>query len=790
MNSYLTKPQFSTKIYRAYLGFISSHYPDINLDTLCLDAGLSKEYLLNPNHWVSLAFERGFSQHCIAATSDPDLHYKVGRIALDRDLIGAMIHSFTTSLASTKAMYKIAPQITQTLTTVYRVQVMSLALNRCSYLIECNADQLSATDLEILPEVMGYVINSLKGYYEAIPTLKNSPYATVSVSESVDQMGLPRYMVDVAYQEARVALPWWGWLGVSLAGIGVGLGCMLLGVSPAIALLLTTTLLLAVATSASYLAYRRHWTVAHETVATLEELKREHGRSHEANLLAQNRMKQLEAISAVTHSITINSSREELMRLGCQSLVERLGYDRAIIFLVDKQKRRLVYSGHAGDEERIASIFCGSSFDIDIPSDDPSKISNVYRNQKALLIADVRAHLPTLNAESQQLLRATESRSFICVPMASGGNCFGIIIVDCFLPGKEIGQTDLDLLITVGQQLAVAIEKLAAQQREFDALRDAIRLKEQFLANTTHELKTPLHGIIGLTESLLDDPVCRERPLVAKNLRFIMDSGRRLANLVDDVLTLSKAQHDAHLARREACDFDGLCRRLVTLLSRQFTNKGVTLTCTFDNDAATMMIDSARVEQVLMNLIGNALKFTDRGFVKVDAVVTPELDVNITIADSGIGIAASELSHIFAPFYQVEASGERRYGGAGLGLTIAREIILGHGGDIHVESMIGDGTTFMFNLKGAALTQGTMSGRTTLTSADLLAPEALVMDAADILLLGGNPTSKVASASVSDARDHILIVDDDSINVQVLLNHLTPPTTASPQQVMGANAWI
>jgi signal transduction histidine kinase len=254
-------------------------------------------------------------------------------------------------------------------------------------------------------------------------------------------------------------------------------------------------------------------------------------------------------------------------------------------------------------------------------------------------------------------------------------------------------------------QLNREIEERIRAEQDLSLARDealeSSRLKSQFLANVSHEIRTPMNGVIGMTELLLDTPLTSEQREIA---RTVQTSGEALLALINNILDLSAIE--AGKLPIDSRDFSpkATLESVLNLLGGQARSKGLQLASAVDPKLPLMLTgDSFRFAQVLTNLIGNGIKFTERGMVKVDMRLDEETAewavIRCDVKDTGIGIAPEGRLRLFESFYQADGSLKRRFGGTGLGLAISKELVERMGGNIGLETEEGVGSNFWFTVR-------------------------------------------------------------------------------------------
>jgi two-component system sensor histidine kinase ChiS len=340
------------------------------------------------------------------------------------------------------------------------------------------------------------------------------------------------------------------------------------------------------------------------------------------------------------------------------------------------------------------------------------------------------------------------------------------------------------------QQMATQLrQSLSTLERQNTELQQLDKLKDEFLANTSHELRTPLNGIIGIAESLLDGYGGDLSPQVRHNLDAIVQSGYRLTTLVNDILDFSQLKHQTLQLHRKPVELRSMVEVVLTLSKTTVGNKPIELRNEVDPNLPLVDADENRLQQILYNLVGNAIKFTDSGQITISSAIVLSLDgdgdkrqIAITVADTGSGISPEVLPHIFDSFQQGDGSNTRQYRGAGLGLAITKQLVNLHGGTLTVESEVGRGSEFTFTLPIAASVPPIGDDSATKSQDQLQQQQPLSKiptNSKEITLTKDTQeTTPISQSSpqltneTHGQRFAILIVDDEPINIQVLANHL------------------
>ena len=296
-------------------------------------------------------------------------------------------------------------------------------------------------------------------------------------------------------------------------------------------------------------------------------------------------------------------------------------------------------------------------------------------------------------------------RAVLAVPLVREGRVLGGLVVTRKNPGRFAPEV-VDLLKTLAAQSAIAIQnarlfsELEDKSRELEA---ASRHKSEFLANMSHELRTPLNAIIGFSEVLGERMFGELNDKQAEYIQDIQSSGRHLLALINDILDLSKVEAGRMELELSRFDLPAAIGGAVILVRERATRHGLALDVSVDDRLGPFVGDERKIRQVLLNLLSNAVKFTPEGGRVAVRAVPADGAVEISVSDTGIGIAPEDQEAIFQEFRQVGTDYARKREGTGLGLALARRFVDLHGGRIWVKSRLGEGSTFTFTPTGEAM---------------------------------------------------------------------------------------
>jgi PAS domain S-box-containing protein len=331
-------------------------------------------------------------------------------------------------------------------------------------------------------------------------------------------------------------------------------------------------------------------------------------------------------------------------------------------------------------------------------------VARVMQSAQPEMMVDATGLDPLATAggreELARLIVQLAPRSYMCLPMVISGSTVGSILLVMSSSGRHYRERDQETGLELARRAAAAVDNARHHTAEQAARREAEAAslaKSRFLATMSHELRTPLTGIIGYTELLDEEVTGPLTPRQKQQLSRIKTSAWHLVTIIDQILLFARAEAGREEVRLSAVDLVSLVHESVAIVEPQARAKGLTLEAYADQPHLVIETDQGKVRQILLNLVGNAVKFTDEGSVRVH-VASGAAAAEIRVQDTGPGVAQDQRERIFDAFTQVDSSNTRAKGGTGLGLTVSRRLAELLGGALAVESAAGSGSTFVLRL--------------------------------------------------------------------------------------------
>lgn len=417
--------------------------------------------------------------------------------------------------------------------------------------------------------------------------------------------------------------------------------------------------------------------------------------SHIENLrlfeLNERRARELETVAVVSTTASTTLDPDELLQSVVDLTKERFNLYHAHIYLADESWETLLLAAGAGEVGR-QMVTEGWTIPINHIQ---SIVASAARNRRYIIANNMSRDMHTAFLSNYLL---PNTRSEMAVPMIVGEKLLGVFDV-------QADSTDFfteeaaSIYTTLAAQVAVALQnaRLYVEQAATVAqLRELDRLKSSFLANMSHELRTPLNSILGFADVMLEE---LDGPLtenMSNDLGLIYKNGQHLLHLINDVLDMAKIESGKMNLNIEKFNLQEIIEEVTSITSPLASEKNLALFIEPDSDhEVEINADKIRLRQVMINLINNSIKFTEKGKISI-RVVREESNVLISVKDTGLGIPTEMLESVFQEFTQVDTTTTRKVGGTGLGLPISRRLIEMHSGRLWAEStgIEGEGSTF------------------------------------------------------------------------------------------------
>ena len=424
--------------------------------------------------------------------------------------------------------------------------------------------------------------------------------------------------------------------------------------------------------------------IAIDNVRLLDALR------HRTDELGQS-VSELQALGEVSQAVNSTLDLETVLSTIVAKAAQLSGTETGAIYGYDEQSREFRLRATYGMNQELIDALTHRHIDLDDPN-----IAEVFAQREPLQVADLNEEAAS---ELNKIALRAGYRARMVAPLLRGEDIVGMLVVRRRTPG-EFAKNTVELIKTFAAQSVLAIQNARLFHEIEDKSRQleiASQHKSQFLANMSHELRTPLNAILGYTELMADGAYGEPSEKMLGILKRLEANGKHLLGLINDVLDLSKIEAGQLVLELSDYSVQDIAQTVRSTLEPLAADKKLAFKLELAPKLPPGRGDGRRLTQVLINLVGNAIKFTDAGEVAIKAEANNG-SFCVSVRDTGPGISATDQAKLFQEFQQADNAITKKKGGTGLGLAISKRIIEMHGGKIWVESQPGQGSTFAFTL--------------------------------------------------------------------------------------------
>ncbi|MFN8381646.1 MAG: ATP-binding protein [Anaerolineales bacterium] len=663
---------------------------------------ITLEYLQNEGNTYSREFALYFFETGRYISGDHDFHFNKGKFN-EVQAVTYLIRPFTLS-----QVYRSFPRFVGKYTDL---DVETISTTENSAVLRMRAEkQLAGLPKNIHQHSLLSTCHGFQGYLVNLPTFhSNRPPARI-VEKKCAMHGDEYCEWELFWENPHPSIGFKVWGGILLSVILAVYSLLrmpawewtsLLAVAPALLGWLTHQ------TELNLFEKNRHKAMIEEygqkSEAQYDSLLQTNTDLQISNVSLQQKISQITALHEIGLAVSSILDLDQLLGKSLEAVTHNLGFDRAMIMIVNENDQTLTGGRIKGDSSELTNAIKNLS----IPLSRSSLLTQSIQTGKPVLVNNIDELKENAQRQSLEQFGIT---GYASVPLTVKGKIIGVLLADNSQSKRPIVQESLDLLVTVGSQIASAIDsallyqtleqRIAERTQEAEEARTAAEAashtKSAFMANMSHELRTPLNAIIGFTRIVRRkaEGVLPEKQ--TENLDKVLSSSEHLLGLINTVLDIAKIEAGRMDVYPTSFEPAELAEQCVTI-SSPLLKPNVALEKLVEENLPAIFSDEDKIRQIVLNLLSNAAKFTHKGKVTL-GMKKDESTLHIFVKDSGIGISEEAIGKIFEEFQQADSSTTRQYGGTGLGLAISRNLARLLGGDLTAASELGKGSTFTLTL--------------------------------------------------------------------------------------------
>jgi hypothetical protein len=421
----------------------------------------------------------------------------------------------------------------------------------------------------------------------------------------------------------------------------------------------------------------------------ISRLKEALDQAERARVRAEIAAERMTRLQRVTAALSSAGPHDDVLDVIIGQAVEAMGAFAGAVLELSEDGGGFILRRHVGLDAAIVEAYTRYSTTGDLP------VGEVYRTHRAVFLSSPMEWTGRFGCSATVDGVAACEGAWASLPLIVRDHLIGVLTLS-FRKSRPFDEADREFMQALGNQCAQALERAKLFDAERTARRDAegaSEAKSQFLAVMSHELRTPLTGIIGYADLLANEVIGPLSEPQRTHLGRIQAGAWHLVGIIDEILTFARLEAGREQVFAHPIELCAIAQQAIEMVQPVAQQKGLTVTLVGDAHSLYLRSDGGKIRQVLLNLIGNAVKFTDHGEIEVHVTVTGD-HARVGVRDTGPGISADRMNRIFEPFTQGDSSTTRSKGGTGLGLTVSRRLAKLLGGELLVESTAGAGSTF------------------------------------------------------------------------------------------------
>ena len=668
-----TANHISTEIYQYYISYIREHYQSIEIEKVIEECGLTYDYVMDSSNWVSVSFDAAFMDKIVELTDNSSLTYDVGiysmKVTSDNLAIKILQLFFDTTDA-----YRLVKNFSPKFNQICKFEIHNVTNNGLSMKIVPTLRKLNSEEHDVLlAKSLANIVDNTKGWLEQLPA---SLYGLNPAKVEYSKFDENSYIFDIKFENRpkRRSKVIYFFTLLSLFGLSF-FGFDLIDESNFFLLKYIIFAFIFGAASVPNLLIKR-W-IEGDIVKMMESQIEDSSIRYE-ELYRNNR--ELNLIRNFVNDLIKERSLERSYQAVCERIKENFGYDMVGLFIHSKESNLIEYKASVGLSDAQNDLISQLKLPVHIDDPQPWKFTTIFQNQSSILILDIDTYAKSI--QGRQIIDLINPGSIVISSIYSDDNRFGLLVVASSEGCKLLDERDHSLVKGVCSQFSVILEKHLDNEEKLKIAAENVKMKDEFLATISHEMKTPLNGVIRLSDISMR---MTEDQKIHDNLKIVKSSGERLSRMVGGILKVAgeQSKNDSFIGNK--VHLPDIFDRVFMLLAA--AEQKIEADYQIDPACADIYGDGDKIEQIFLNLVKNGIEaISGRGKISISCQKFESNGIVIEVTDTGSGIEEKDYERIFEQFYQVDSGVTRKKEGLGIGLSLVKKFVEMHKGRISVQS--------------------------------------------------------------------------------------------------------